>query len=113
MDAQMNGWTDNGWTDKRKRQGQTEEAGLVSYQTIKIQNLTSPVIDLLPFIADYQKHRFKSIFSTMDDWEKIEKRFSIFEFRLRIDFSLFRLRHFGKVESCLGLHEAGVEIDDW
>ena len=44
-------------------------------------------------------------------WEKIEKRFSIFEFRLEINFSLFRLGHFGKVESQLGSPVAGVEID--
>ena len=47
----------------------------------------------------------------MPYWEKIEKRFSIFEFRLGINFSLFRLRHFGGVESQLGSPEAGVEID--
>ena len=44
-------------------------------------------------------------------WEKIEKRFSIFEFRLGINFSLFRLGYFGKVGSRLGSPEAGVEID--
>ena len=45
------------------------------------------------------------------NWEKIENRFSIFEFRLGINFSLFRFRHFGDVESRLGLPVAGVEID--
>ena len=44
-------------------------------------------------------------------WEKIEKRFSIFEFRLGINFFHFRLRSFGKVEPRLGSPEAGVEID--
>ena len=44
-------------------------------------------------------------------WEKIEKRFSIFEFRLGINFIYFCLRRFGQVESRLGLPEAGVEID--
>ena len=44
-------------------------------------------------------------------WEKIEKRFSIFEFRLGINFSHFRLGRFGEVESRLGSLEAGVEID--
>ena len=44
-------------------------------------------------------------------WEKIEKRFSIFEFRLGINFSLFRLRRFEEVEPRLGSPEAGVEID--
>ena len=44
-------------------------------------------------------------------WEKIEKGFSIFEFRLGINFFYFCLRHFGKVEERLGSLEAGVEID--
>ena len=44
-------------------------------------------------------------------WEKIEKRFSIFEFRLGINFFHFRLRSFEKVGSRLGSPEAGVEID--
>ena len=41
---------------------------------------------------------------------KKSKRFSIFEFRLVIKFSLFRLQHFGKVGSRLGPPKAGVEI---
>ena len=44
-------------------------------------------------------------------WEKIEKRFSIFEFRLGINFFHFRLRRFEQVGSRLGSPEAGVEID--
>ena len=45
-------------------------------------------------------------------WEKIEKHFSIFEFRLGINFfSLFRLGRFEEVESRLGSPGAGVEID--
>ena len=44
-------------------------------------------------------------------WEKIEKRFSIFEFRLGINFFHFRLGSFGKVEERLGSPVAGVEID--
>ena len=47
----------------------------------------------------------------MTNWEKIEKRFSIFEFRLGINFFNFRLRRFEKVEERLGSPEAGVEID--
>ena len=43
-------------------------------------------------------------------WEKIEKRYSIFEFRLGINFFHFRLRHFEKVGERLGSPEAGVEI---
>ena len=46
-----------------------------------------------------------------DHWEKIEKRFSIFEFRSGINFSHFCLRHFGEVGSQLGSPGAGVEID--
>ena len=42
---------------------------------------------------------------------KIEKRFSIFELRLGINFSHFRLGRFWKVGSRLGSPEAGVEID--
>ena len=45
------------------------------------------------------------------NWEKIEKRFSIFEFRLGINFFHFRLRSFEEVEERLGSPEAGVEID--
>ena len=44
-------------------------------------------------------------------WEKIEKRFSIFEFRLGINFFHFRLGSFEEVEERLGSPEAGVEID--
>ena len=44
-------------------------------------------------------------------WEKIEKRFSIFEFRLGINFFHFRLRRFGEVGERLGSPVAGVEID--
>ena len=44
-------------------------------------------------------------------WEKIEKRFSIFEFCLGINFFHFRLRRFGQVEEQLGSPGAGVEID--
>ena len=54
---------------------------------------------------------FTEVFEAVDYWEKIEKLFSIFEFRLGINFSLFRLGHFEKVESRLGSPEAGVEID--
>ena len=43
-------------------------------------------------------------------WEKIEKRFSIFEFRLGINFSHFRLRCFEEVGERLGSPVAGVEI---
>ena len=44
-------------------------------------------------------------------WEKIEKRFSIFEFRLGINFSHFRLGRFEEVEERLGSPVAGVEMD--
>ena len=44
-------------------------------------------------------------------WVKIEKRFLVYEFCLGIDFSFFRLGHFGKVEPQLGSHGTGVEID--
>ena len=44
-------------------------------------------------------------------WEKIEKRFSIFEFRLGINFFHFRLGSFAEVEERLGSPVAGVEID--
>ena len=44
-------------------------------------------------------------------WEKIEKRFSIFEFCLGINFFYFRLGSFEQVEPRLGSPEAGVEID--
>ena len=44
-------------------------------------------------------------------WEKIEKRFSIFEFRLGINFFHFRLRSFEEVGERLGSPVAGVEID--
>ena len=44
-------------------------------------------------------------------WEKIEKRFSIFEFRLGINFFHFRLGSFEEVGSRLGSPGAGVEID--
>ena len=44
-------------------------------------------------------------------WEKIEKRFSIFEFRLGINFFHFRLGRFAEVGSRLGSPVAGVEID--
>ena len=47
----------------------------------------------------------------LDYWEKIEKRFSIFEFRLGINFFHFRLRSFAEVGERLGLPVAGVEID--
>ena len=53
---------------------------------------------------------FKSHDSIVN-WEKIEKCFSIFEFRLGINFSLFRLGHFEQVEERLGSPGAGVEID--
>ena len=46
-----------------------------------------------------------------DFWETIEKRFSIFEFRLGINFSHFRLGRFEKVGERLGSPEAGVEMD--
>ena len=46
-----------------------------------------------------------------DNWEKIEKRFSIFEFRLGINFFHFRLGSFKQVEERLGSPVAGVEIN--
>ena len=43
--------------------------------------------------------------------KKLKNIFRFFEFRLGINFSLFRLRYFAKVEERLGSPEAGVEID--
>ena len=54
---------------------------------------------------------FSQPFQAILCWEKIEKRFSIFEFRLGINFFHFRLRSFAEVGERLGSPEAGVEID--
>ena len=59
----------------------------------------------------YSKHQIKQKIFKNFSLGKIEKCFSIFEFRLAINFFHFRLRSFGKVESRLRSHEAGVEID--
>ena len=59
----------------------------------------------------YKHNTIENLRSWRDYWEKIEKRFSIFEFCLGINFFYFRLRRFEEVEERLGSPEAGVEID--